>query len=34
MDELTAIRVVSNWDLSWVVITDTTLELGLEVKTF
>ena len=32
--KLTAIRVVSNWGLSRVVITDTALDLGLEVKTF
>ena len=34
MDEVDSHRVVSNWDLSRVVITDTTLDLGLEVKTF
>ena len=34
MDEVDSHRVVSNWDLSWVVITDTALDLGLEVKTF
>ena len=26
MDEVESHRVVSNWDLSWVVITDTTLD--------
>ena len=34
MDEFDSHRVVSNWDLSRVVITDTALDLGLEVKTF
>ena len=34
MDEVDSHRVISNWDLSRVVITDTTLDLGLEVKTF
>ena len=34
MDEVDSHRVVSNWDLSRVVITDTTLDLVLEVKTF
>ena len=34
MDEVDSHRVVSNWDLSRVVITDTTLDLGLEVKSF
>ena len=34
MDEVDSHRVVSNWDLSRVVITDTALGLGLEVKTF
>ena len=34
MDEVDSHRVVSNWDLSRVVITDTALDLGLEVKTF
>ena len=34
MDEVDIHRVVSNWDLSRVVITDTALDLGLEVKTF
>ena len=34
MDEVDSHRVVSNWDLSWVVITDTALDLSLEVKTF
>ena len=34
MDEVDSHRVVSNWDLSRVVITDTVLDLGLEVKTF
>ena len=34
MDEVDNHRVVSNWDLSRVVITDTALDLGLEVKTF
>ena len=32
MDEVDSHRVVSNWDLSRVVILDTTLDLGLEVK--
>ena len=34
MDEVDNHRVVSKWDLSRVVITDTALDLGLEVKTF
>ena len=34
MDEVDSHRVVSNWDFSRVVITDTALDLGLEVKTF
>ena len=34
MDEVDNHRVVSNWDLSRVVITNTALDLGLEVKTF
>ena len=34
MDEVDSHRVVSNWDLSRVIITDTALDLGLEVKTF
>ena len=34
MDEVDSHRVVSNWDLSRVVIIDTTLDLGLEVKAF
>ena len=34
MDEVDNHRVVSNWDLSRVVIPDTTLDLGLEVKAF
>ena len=34
MDEVDSHQVVSNWDLSRVVIPDTTLDLGLEVKTF
>ena len=34
MDEVGSHRVVSNWDLSRVVIPDTTLDLGLEVKAF
>ena len=34
MDEVDNHQVVSNWDLSRVVIIDTTLDLGLEVKTF
>ena len=34
MDEVDSHRVVSNWDLSRVVITDMALDLGLEVKTF
>ena len=34
MDDVDSHRVVSNWDLSRVVITDTALDLGLEVKTF
>ena len=34
MDEVDGHRVVSNWDLSLVVIPDTALELGLEVKAF
>ena len=34
MDEVDIHRVVSNWDFSRVVITDMTLDLGLEVKTF
>ena len=32
MDEVDIHRVVSNWDLSRVVIPDTALDLGLEVK--
>ena len=34
MDEVDSHQVVSNWDLSWVTIPDTTLDLGLEVKAF
>ena len=34
MDEVYNHRVVSNWDLSRVVIPDTTLDLSLEVKAF
>ena len=34
MDEVNSHWVVSNWDLSRVVIPDTTLDLGLEVKAF
>ena len=34
MDEVDSHRVVSSWDLSRVVILDTTLDLGLEVKAF
>ena len=34
MDEVDSHRVVSNWDFSRVIITDTALDLGLEVKTF
>ena len=34
MDEVDSHQVISNWDLSRVVIPDTTLDLGLEVKTF
>ena len=34
MDEVDSPRVVSNWDLSRVVIPDTTVDLGLEVKAF
>ena len=34
MDEVDSHQVVSKWDLSRVVITDTALGLGLEVKTF
>ena len=34
MDEVDSHRVVSNWDLSRVVIIDTALDFGLEVKTF
>ena len=34
MDEVDSHRVVSNWDLSRVIIPDTTLDLGLEVKAF
>ena len=34
MDEVGIHRVVSNWDLSRVVIPDTALDLGLEVKAF
>ena len=34
MDEVDSHQVVSNWDLRQVVITDTVLDLGLEVKTF
>ena len=34
MDEVDSHRVVSNWDLSRVVIPDTTLDLSLEVKAF
>ena len=34
MDEVDSHRLVSNWDLSRVVIPDTALDLGLEVKAF
>ena len=34
MEEVDSHRVVSNWDLSRVVIPDTPLDLGLEVKAF
>ena len=34
MDEVDNPRVVSNWDLSRVVIPDATLDLSLEVKAF
>ena len=34
MEEVDSHRVVSNWDLSRVIIPDTTLDLGLEVKAF
>ena len=34
MDEVDNHRVISNWDLGRVVITDTALDLDLEVKTF
>ena len=34
MNEVDIHRVISNWDLSRVVIPDTTLDLGLEVKAF
>ena len=34
MDEVDSHWVVSNWDLSRVIIPDTTLDLGLEVKAF
>ena len=34
MDEVDSHQVVSNWDLSRVIITNTALDLGLEVKTF
>ena len=34
MDEVDSHRVVSNWDLSRVVVLDATLDLGLEVKAF
>ena len=34
MDDVDSHRVVSNWDLSRVVIPDTALDLGLEVKAF
>ena len=34
MDEVDSHRVVNNWDLSRVVIPDTALDLGLEVKAF
>ena len=34
MDEVDSHRVVSKWDFSRVVITNTALDLGLEVKTF
>ena len=34
IDEVDSHQVVNNWDLSRVVITDTALDLGLEVKTF
>ena len=34
MDEVDSHRVISNWDLSRVVILDTALDLGLEVKDF
>ena len=33
-DEVDRHRVVSNWDLNQVVIPDTALDLGLEVKAF
>ena len=34
MDEVDSHRVVSNWDLNRVIIPDTALDLGLEVKAF
>ena len=34
MDEVDSHQVVSNWDLSRVVIPETALDLGLEVKAF
>ena len=34
MDEVDSHRVVNNWDLGRVVILDTTLDFGLEVKAF
>ena len=34
MDEVDSHRVVSNWDLSQVVIPDTAVDLDLEVKAF
>ena len=34
MDEVHSHRVVSNWNLSRVIIPDTTFDLGLEVKAF
>ena len=34
MDEVDSHWVVSNWDLSRVIIPDTTLDLGLEVNAF
>ena len=34
MDEVDSHRVVSNWDFSQVVIPNTALDLGLEVKAF